>query len=227
MIFQRSLAVHLTSGAPPALPVLRHTATAHDSTAPWPRHQAPVGFRSNFPRQCHRTLKARGEPCTTLPSVSFSPSAHQRQASHYSISAWPPPGNKSRTCHGLPSCRHFASHRIASHRIAPHRTASHRIAPHRTASHRNPSQPISIHRRWRTATSASPSGGGFLEIRPRIDLGVDVAACLRGVHFGSGVVSAKQRDCGLDCPAGAALSACMGVMHAHVSVRPGGQTQIK
>jgi hypothetical protein len=116
---------------------------------------------------------------------------------------------------------------ISSHRIAPHRTASHRIAPHRTASHRNPSQPISIHRRWRTATSASPSGGGFLEIRPRIDLGVDVAACLRGVHFGSGVVSAKQRDCGLDCPAGAALSACMGVMHAHVSVRPGGQTQIK
>ena len=46
---------------------------------------------------------------------------------------------------------------------------------------------------WRSMKgSAAPTGGGFLELRPRVNLRTGVAACLRGVHFGSGPVSTKR-----------------------------------
>ncbi|KAL1527778.1 hypothetical protein AB1Y20_009163 [Prymnesium parvum] len=81
---------------------------------------------------------------------------------------------------------------------------------------------------WRTTSSKSaPTGGGFLELRPRLDLEVGLAGCLRGVHFGSGPISIKQRECAGECAPGEALRRCLHVMHAHARVRPGNVTRLR
>ena len=81
---------------------------------------------------------------------------------------------------------------------------------------------------WRSTKGRSaPTGGGFVELRPRLDLEAGVAACLRGVHFGSGPTSSKQRACEPQCAPGAALRACLHVMHAHQDVAGGSETQVR
>ena len=81
---------------------------------------------------------------------------------------------------------------------------------------------------WRsTKGKSAPTGGGFVELRPRLDLEAGVAACLRGVHFGSGPTSAKQRACEPQCAPGAALRACLHVMHAHRGVAAGSETRVR